>query len=133
MTFLGSFGKKITSTIADYGRKETQLVNKGVKFAADNFVKAAGVAGKVGDVAGTAAGIAAATGIGEPLAVALGGVAGAAKVAQKGLGTVGSAAIGIESARGAVSELKRGNVKGAISKAQVAKTAGSVVRKRIQR
>lgn len=133
MTFLGSFGNKITSTVADYGKKETQLLNKGVKFAADNFTKAGRVAGTIGDVAGTAAGIAAMTGIGEPVAAVLGGVAGSAKLAQKGLSTAGTAAIGIDSARRAAAGLKRGDIAGAVRDAKMVAQAAKLTKKQIER
>ena len=113
MTFLGSFGKKITSTVADYGKKETQLLNKGVKFAADNFSKAGRVAGTIGDVAGTAA--------------------GSAKLAQKGLSTAGTAAIGIDSARRAAAGLKRGDIAGAVRDAKMVAQAAKLTKKQIQR
>ena len=53
MSFLSSFGKKVSGAVHHLGQKAKQVVTKGTKFVADHSLQIAGIAHKVHDVAGT--------------------------------------------------------------------------------
>ena len=144
-SFFGFGSKKKTNN--DYGKKQTSVFGRGLKFisdhagAAEDIANEVGsIAGMVGNVAGVAAPILAATGVGAPLAGVAAGIAGAGKAIQGGAALVskaaGTARTGTEAARGAevaIDRLRGGDIRGAVEAGGFAAERAGDFRKAIER
>ena len=94
MGFFGSLAKKVGGAVSTLGKKVGDGVRAGVKYGITHSEKISQVAGKVsniaekvGDAALLGAGVTASMGL-EPIAGALGSVAGASKGVMKGADAV---------------------------------------------